>query len=159
MVRSIGSKLHHLAFVFIIFKINIHFTRTSAQSGWAPHKTLYSMRHTFGRIIVIVVHIHYDITARPFMHNVSLLPKRHLLVILKIFHVRVRLHHILDRVAPIIDNNPLHFIFRIILAIKTLYHHLNKWAPIKCRCTHTYEGKFAIVTVTVTVIVDFAFTF
>ena len=148
MVRSIRSKLHHLAFVFIIFKINVHFTRPSAQSGWIPHKTLYGMRNAFRGIIVIVIHIYNDIAARPFMHNVSLLPKRHLLVILKIFHVRVRLHHILDRIASIIDNNPLHFIFRIILAIKTLYHHFDKWAPIKCRCTHTYEGKLHVITFT-----------
>ena len=151
MIRTIWTKLHHPAFIFIIFEIDIHFTRSGTQSTWILHQTLHCMRNTLWGIIVVIIHIHNNITIRLFMHNISLLPKCHFIIILEIFHIWMRFHHIFNRVAPIINNNPLHSIFGIILTIKTLYHHIDKWTPIKRRCTYTYKRKIAIA--------EFIFTF
>ena len=118
MIWAVWAKLKHL---INVLEVNVYFTGAGAQRGGVSHQHFNRVRHSLGRIIVVVIHVHDDFSARFLVHQISFFSQRKLFAVCKVFYVGyvgVVHHQIVNFVGSVVDNDPLHSLLRVRLVLE-----------------------------------------
>jgi len=125
-----------------VLEVDVQCAAAGAQGARICGERLNRVRDPFGGVVVIVVHVNDDVSLRVRVHDIAFLTQCHLLLVFEIAHLRYVRYEVFDRVAAIIDNDPLHTLFWIVLLFEAFNNVRYELSPVKGWCAYADKWQF-----------------